>query len=82
MAFPLTQADLPLAKESTVFTDAERQQAERMLRRYGEPLAAWPLGYGDQCALVVFPDNCPNNCPPIFWADVEGWRPLFPRTTR
>lgn len=46
-----------------------------------------PLGWEDSEALVVFPDNTPNNTLPILWkagAKVDGkeWHPLFPRHDR
>lgn len=42
-----------------------------------------PLGYGGDGLLVLFPDNCPNNTLPAFWAAGsyrgEAWTPLFER---
>lgn len=82
LALPLSERDMPFSQESTLFSEAERTEAARMLTKYGQSLARWPLGFGDMSALVVFPENCPNNVPAVLWSDIGGWRPLFPRTPR
>ena len=66
-AYPLEERNQPFGPDSTVFRDPdERREAERVVRTFGERLwPLWPLGYRDGAALVCFPDNCPNNVPPI-----------------
>jgi hypothetical protein len=78
----ISEADLPLSQSSTVFPDEEdRLKARTMLSRYGERIGSrWPLGFGGQAVPVVFPENCPNNAPPVLWSDAKGWIPLFRRT--
>jgi len=84
LAYPLEARNQPFGPESTVFSDDdERSEAEQVVRAYGEPLwSAWPLGYQNSAALVCLPENCPNNVPPVFWSDANGWQPLFRRTAR
>jgi hypothetical protein len=84
VAHPLTPSHRPFTAESTVFKNEDEQaKAERVVRQFGSRLVpAMPLGFQQQSALVTFPDNCPNNAPPILWSDSKGWRPLFPRTAR
>lgn len=84
VAHPLTLSQRPFAAESSVFANEDDQaRAEQIVRRYGSQLvSSMPLGFEQQAALVTFPDNCPNNAPPIFWSDANGWRPLFLRTGR
>lgn len=41
-----------------------------------------PLGYKNSQCLLVFPTGTPNNTLPIFWANKNGWYPLFPRFVR
>lgn len=84
VAHPLTPTQRPFASDSTVYkTDDERARAEYLVREFGSCLAPrMPMGFGQQAALVTFPDNCPNNAPPILWSDTDGWHPLFPRTPR
>ncbi len=84
VAHPLTAAHRPFDSQSTVFAnDSDQAKAEEVVRHYGKELVpSMPLGYGGQAVLLTLPDNCPNNAPPIFWSDTNGWRPLFPRTAR
>jgi hypothetical protein len=82
LAFPLLDADMPFGAKSTVFSPTERVNAEHVIRKYGDRLGSNPMGYGGLSAPIVFPDNCPNNAPPILWSDANGWRPLFRRTTK
>ena len=66
-----------------VTASLDQARAEGVARSYGKRLAgSMPLGYADLAALTTFPDNCPNNAPPIFWSAAHGWKPLFPRTAR
>lgn len=84
VAHPLTSSELPFAADSPVFkNETDQTKAEEILRRYGSKLVpSMPMGFGQRAALVAFPDNCPNNVPPIFWSDANDWRPLFRRTGR
>jgi hypothetical protein len=84
VAHPLTASQRPFQPESTVYkTHEEQTRAETVVREFGTRLVpSMPLGFGSQTALVTFPDNCPNNAPPILWSHAKGWRPLFPRTSR
>ncbi len=83
-AHAVTSSQRPFTPESTVFrNDDDQARAEQIVRQYGTQLVgSMPLGFEQQAALITFPDNCPNNVPPIFWSDANGWRPLFPRTAR
>lgn len=38
-----------------------------------------PLGYRNSQGLVAFAHSTPNNTLPIIWANMNSWRPLFPR---
>lgn len=84
VAVPLLDQQRPFVAESPVFGSSDEQAAAReVAESYGKKLApSMPLGYRDQAILLALPDNCPNNVPPIFWSDSEGWVPLFPRTAR
>lgn len=84
VANPLLDQHRPFVAGSPVFVDDDAQQMARdIVERYGKRLApSMPLGYKDQAILMTLPDNCPNNVPPIFWSDADGWVPLFPRTPR
>lgn len=84
VAHPLTPSQRPFTADSTVFkNELDQEKAEQVVKEYGRRLVrSMPLGFAQQAALVTFPDNCPNNAPPIFWSDADGWRPLFPRTAR
>jgi hypothetical protein len=84
VAHPLLAQQSPFADGSPVFGSVEEQLAAReVVESYGRRLApTMPLGYQSQALLVVLPDNCPNNVPPVFWSDADNWHPLFPRTAR
>jgi hypothetical protein len=77
----ITEADLPLSKESKIFeNEEEKDQARVILRRYGEMLyPRYPLGYEDSQGLIGFFYSTPNNTFPIFWATGAEWEPLLPR---
>ena len=82
LAHPLSEADLPLHTDSTVFeTPDEREAARSLMIKYGQRSGMkFPLGYSEQAALVTFSENCPNNAPGVIWSDAGSWRPLFRRT--
>jgi hypothetical protein len=84
VALPLLDQQRPFAPDSPVFSSPEEQAAAReVAASYGKRLTpTMPLGYQDQAILMTLPDNCPNNAPPIFWSDADGWTPLFARTAR
>ena len=72
--------------ENNIFeTPEERLKAFDIAHRIGSVLYRNnPLGWEDSQALVVFPENVPNNTLPLFYAEgVEynghPWRALFPR---
>lgn len=77
----LDDTDRAFSSTSPIWdTDAERVEAKGIAISCGERLEAKiPLGFGDSEALVVFPNNCPNNSLPILWKKTEKWRPLFER---
>ncbi len=83
----LTSADKAFSPENDIFASAdERLRAHDIAKRIGEALERrHPLGYEDSQALIVFPDNTPNNTLPIFYKNdtpYQGrpWRALFPRS--
>lgn len=78
IAYPVMSADLPLDPGSTVFDEAERQQFRELLHKYSKRTEG-SLGFESAAMPVVFPDNCPNNAPPILWAHNDQWQGLFPR---
>ena len=82
----LTEADRAFSPENSIFDTAEeRNRAREIAHRIGSVLEKDnPLGWENSQALVVFPDNIPNNTLPIFYkqgVEYNGqlWRPLFPR---
>lgn len=84
----LTDSDRAFDPTNTIFDSAEdRIRAEKLAREIGSKLEkTHPLGWEDSQALVVFPDNTPNNTLPILWKATEKsivgdrpWRALFPR---
>lgn len=62
----------------------ERRTAVRQLAEKYASRTDWsriPLGYGRCMTSLVFEHGCPNNSPPILWAEgrkPEAWHPLFP----
>jgi hypothetical protein len=79
--------DKAFSEDNDIFeTAAERIRARDVAQRFGAQLEKnQPLGFEDSQALVVFPDNVPNNSLPIFYKEGQlqnghPWRPLFPRS--
>ena len=57
-----------------------RHLAKRLCHYYGKKVCRTnPLGYSSGQYLFSFFYNTPNNTLPVFWATVNGWRPLFTR---
>lgn len=50
--------------------------------KIGKDLMGGAYGYGGVGSLVIMKSNCPNNTPPIFHYDGNGWNPPFPRHDR
>ena len=46
---------------------------------YGRKLFPYPLGYKDCQLLLGLFHNTPDNTLPIFWSDVNNWKPIFKR---
>ena len=69
------------SETSTIFPDpVERDKARQVAESKGMMLErAYPLGYKDTQASVVFYQSCPNNTLPILWSRNNGWSPIFPR---
>jgi hypothetical protein len=82
---PLEEKDRAFSKTASIFSDdRERSNAKSLFMKIGESLEKkHPLGFNDSQALVVFPNNTPNNTLPIFYKKgrYEGkvWTPLFER---
>lgn len=81
----LTAFDKAFSKENNLFqTDDERIHAYDIANKIGKVLEKrHPLGFEDSQALIVFPDNVPNNTLPILWKDGmeynrKPWKALFP----
>lgn len=83
----LTSADKAFSEENDIFATAdERIKARELANKVGlaiEKRAA--LGYEGSEALIVFPDNVPNNSLPILYKegaqyDGKTWKSLFPRS--
>ncbi|HZR34092.1 MAG TPA: hypothetical protein VFA75_01870 [Nevskia sp.] len=51
-------------------------------KKLGVELEGGAFGYGGVGSLVVMKGNCPNNTPPIYHFDGNGWMPPFPRHDR
>lgn len=80
-------ADKAFSEDNNIFeTAADRIRARDIAQRFGAQLEKnQPLGFEDSQALVVFPDNVPNNTLPILYKEGQLqnghlWRPLFPRS--
>jgi len=83
----LTTADKAFSEENNTFATAEeRIRARDLVNRIGLAIERRaPLGYEGSEALIVFPDNVPNNSLPILFKesakyDGKPWKPLFPRS--
>ncbi len=78
----------PLHDENKCFNDksnifpspSEKLTAKDICYEFGVQLVKKdPFGFGDCQALVVFPNNCPNDSLPILWASKNEFKALFPR---
>lgn len=62
----------------------ERRNAVSFLAQTYAPRTSWsryPLGFDGCMTSLVFEHGCPNNAPPILWAEGckhHAWHPLFP----
>ena len=85
VANPLDDKDRAFSPGASIFQDdRERGIAKSLFQKIGVSLEKkHPLGHGESEALVVFPDNVPNNTLPALYkrGRFEGklWTPLFPR---
>ena len=81
---PLTQRNFAFEGDSSIWASIEEKaKAKELCQRLGTKVhRQYPLGYGNQGLLLVFPDTCPNNSLPLLYASSsgqDGWRPLFHR---
>jgi hypothetical protein len=78
---PLMSMDRCFNDESRVFANkADKIAAEGLCYDIGAKIfPEAPLGYKDSQATVLFPETCPNNTLPIFWAETDDFKPLFKR---
>ncbi len=85
IANPLESKDRAFSPKASIFQDErERTIAKSLFQKIGSSLEKnHPLGHEDAEALIVFPNNVPNNTLPVFYkrGRYEGrlWTPLFPR---
>jgi hypothetical protein len=85
IANPLDESDRAFSPDAGIFQDErERTIAKAMFQKIGASLEKrHPLGHEGSEALIVFPNNVPNNTLPVFYKQgrYEGklWTPLFPR---
>lgn len=86
-AHRLTENDKAFSPDADLFGSVEdRLRARVIAHRIGTVLEKkHPLGWEESEALVVFPDNVPNNTLPIFCKDgptyrQQPWAALFPRS--
>lgn len=61
-----------------------KEQAKKLCNYYGELIMTseegnTPLGFGGSGYLIGAYYNTPNNSLPIFWSEVNHWKPIFKR---
>lgn len=61
-----------------------KKQAKKMCQHYGELImvdeeGATPLGFGGGEFMFGAYYNTPNNTIPIFWSEINNWKPFFKR---
>lgn len=78
-------ASVILERECPSFKDLPwrpkyKTEAVELCREYGKKTCKkdFPLGYKNTMGSMVFEHGCPNNVPPMFWADNKKWHALFP----
>lgn len=60
--------------------EIEKDFCREMCEKYGDELCArYPLGYKDGQLLLSLFHNTPDNTLPVFWAEANGWIPIFKR---
>ena len=57
----------------------ERNFSKQTAEKYGNNLFMPPLGYGDCQLLFGLFHNTPDNSLPIFWSELNQWKPIFKR---
>ncbi len=86
----LDERDRAFSDLSYVFSEkrigALKETAEDFCKYYGARavkdcgyMSNYPLGFGNGQYMIGFEYNTPDNTLPIFWADTNGWIPLFKR---
>jgi len=78
----LSERNQCFSDSSTVFDihKTHLKDCENFSLHYGKKLnPSHPLGHKNAQLLFGFFYNTPNNSLPIFWADVNGWKPIIRR---
>jgi len=57
----------------------EKEFSKNTCLKYGQKLFFPPLGYGNCQLLLGLFHNTPDNTLPIFWSEVNEWKPIFKR---
>ncbi|MEX0139632.1 hypothetical protein MRBLMS1_000393 [Massilia sp. LMS1-1-1.1] len=66
--------------DSKLWDSGEKKSIKILCKTYARKNSlAYPLGYDQVGALMIFEHSCPNNVPGIFWSskDNSPWIPLF-----
>ncbi|MCD4663994.1 MAG: hypothetical protein K8R68_01910, partial [Bacteroidales bacterium] len=64
---------------SKIINGIEKDFTRKFCLSYGRTLFSHPLGYKDCQLLLGLFHNTPDNTLPIFWSDVNNWKPIFIR---
>lgn len=59
--------------------DIDKTFAKITAEKYGFNLFSPPLGHGDCQLLFGLFHNTPDNSLPIFWSEINNWKPIFKR---
>jgi len=83
-AIKLDNRDKAFHKESDIFSSFKGliKPAQIFVEHYGKKInipGITPLGYMDGQYTFGFFYNTPNNCLPIFWGQINGWKPVLRR---